>query len=125
MRQRACQTCKNVKMTEKNLRIKMTEKNYYLTISANCPDCECEYTGLIINASGDDKFILIECIVKIIIRMWNIIKRDLKGSKRIETATQLVEGNMLPSTWSRKKIYKIMELCDPEPACLFSDNVLR
>lgn len=107
-------------------RAKITESSIYLQITGSCNECGSEFYGCIVNEPAPQLDVRIECEVSHFDSSYqHCKKRQLKGNKRVEASTVMVEGNIMPSILRRKEADRIMDLDDPEPPYLPKLSVLR
>lgn len=96
----------------------ISESGLYLKVPGDCPDCGAEFRGIIANAPTEGKPIIIECYIRGFDRsVKHTTKRQLKGRRRQKVATEVIESNMLPCVWRRKKADEVIKnVGDDEPA---------
>lgn len=107
-------------------RYKTSESGMFLKMTGRCIECGVNFSGVIVNNPTPGHDVIMECVLDNYDGSFiHSKKRQLKGKRRIDVSTKMVDHNILPCIWRRNEANKLMKFGDPEPPQLPINSVLR
>lgn len=88
-------------------RCKLTESGIFLKVTGHCRECGSSFFGVVANEPELRRDVRMECTVENFDdSVTHRKKRQLKGQRRIDISTKMVDSNILPCIWYRNKADK-------------------